>query len=309
MKYQLKALSIRDSINDYYGQMICYWDLGKLYAQKERYDISESYLFKAKRLADTLQQRNELKNTYAELAKLYSKSGRYKKAVDYLDKFITLKDSIVNEDTNRKIRNLEIAHKVSEKQDSIQFLRINHEIVSQNLEKQETISKLLIGLTALVLVSLLLLWHSYNIKKQRNQLLKSNNETLEKLNEGLTSELELKENELLSPELLGKKKITLTSNGKELIQLDTIIYIKAEGNGVRIFTTQGVFWDWQFLKTYKKLLPNALFIQVHRSYIVNYRHIKARKARLLIMSNEDEIGIGGTLRNEVNAILDQKQKI
>jgi DNA-binding LytR/AlgR family response regulator len=57
------------------------------------------------------------------------------------------------------------------------------------------------------------------------------------------------------------------------IMLSDILYIEADRNYSRIFTSQKEFLLSTTLKTIEEKLSNQLFVRVHRSYIVNMAHV------------------------------------
>ena len=57
------------------------------------------------------------------------------------------------------------------------------------------------------------------------------------------------------------------------IMLSEILYIEADRNYSRIFTSQKEFLLSTTLKTIEEKLSNQLFVRIHRSYIVNMAHV------------------------------------
>lgn len=67
------------------------------------------------------------------------------------------------------------------------------------------------------------------------------------------------------------------------LRFEDIIYIVSESEYVIYFTPKGKIMSNQSLKKLEKLLPESLFLRVHRSYIVNKKKVKALKGRELYM--------------------------
>lgn len=81
--------------------------------------------------------------------------------------------------------------------------------------------------------------------------------------------------EQLTKETPNNKKLAIpSSDGFSFIQPKEIIYLKAEGSYTKIVLTNGKpILSTHHLKEYEELLPDAEFIRVHHSYIINIEHI------------------------------------
>lgn len=68
-----------------------------------------------------------------------------------------------------------------------------------------------------------------------------------------------------------------TQNGISFVRLKDILYCKAEGNYTLIFSAQGKTKEivTKTLKEFEALLTDHHFFRVHRSYLINLKHIKA----------------------------------
>ena len=97
--------------------------------------------------------------------------------------------------------------------------------------------------------------------------------------------------------------ITLTNREKTVLQLGDILYIKAERGAVQVVTAGEKYWDWQLLKHYAAILPEGLFVQSHKSYLVNRLHVKELKATTLSLSNGNALNVGKTYRENLQAAL------
>ncbi|UYQ94925.1 LytTR family transcriptional regulator [Chitinophaga horti] len=68
----------------------------------------------------------------------------------------------------------------------------------------------------------------------------------------------------------------LVDNGKRLVNLaiDAIIYLKADREYTWIHTADRTYLTAHGISYIEKKLDPALFIRIHRSYIVNLQHVK-----------------------------------
>ena len=81
----------------------------------------------------------------------------------------------------------------------------------------------------------------------------------------------------------------------KIIPVHDIIYFKADGDYVSIYTAEGHWLKEQTMKYTEKILPPDRFIRTHRSYIVNIHHIirieRYGEQQLIVLSNGEKIKI------------------
>lgn len=80
--------------------------------------------------------------------------------------------------------------------------------------------------------------------------------------------------------------IFVKSNKKTFnVDIDSILYIEALGDYVKIFTTEGHIVTYHSLKGIEKLLPSRRFYRIHKSYIVALSKIKSIEGNMVNMPN------------------------
>lgn len=90
------------------------------------------------------------------------------------------------------------------------------------------------------------------------------------------------------------------------VTIQDILFIESMGNYVLIHTSSSKEITYSPLKSLLEFLPDNLFIQVHRSYIVQTSKVQAIKGNMLIIGTH-KIPIARNLRDEVlNALLKDK---
>ena len=81
----------------------------------------------------------------------------------------------------------------------------------------------------------------------------------------------------------------------KIIPIHEIIYFKADGDYVDIYTAEGHWLKEQTMKYSEEVLPPDRFVRTHRSYIVNIHHIsrieRYGEQQLIILSNGEKIKI------------------
>lgn len=70
------------------------------------------------------------------------------------------------------------------------------------------------------------------------------------------------------------ERITVKNGQKvEIIPIEKITFLEAEGDYVKIHTTEGRFLKEQTMKSFENALSPQQFVRIHRSYIVNVNYI------------------------------------
>jgi tetratricopeptide (TPR) repeat protein len=299
LKYHQKAYEIRKKYHktNYYVSSIS--NITLVLSELNRAEEALVFLKNENMLGDSLEGFKSWQHAQA-VATTYEKLGNYKKALACQQFAFSLKDTLINKTQTQMLKIMEARFKSKQREAELKLER-SEKKVAQYWN---------IGLSAglfILVVFILLLAYLLKQRKDQNRRLESSNKTLLKLNEKLSEELEVTQNELIRPEVLASKTITLTSNGKEVVQLGEIICIKAEGKAVQIFTPKKTYWDWVTLGSYETILPEQLFLKVHRSYIVNVLHIRNRKANTITLSNGNQINIGKTQKERVQKMLNKRE--
>jgi two-component system, LytTR family, response regulator len=98
-------------------------------------------------------------------------------------------------------------------------------------------------------------------------------------------------------------------DAKQLIRLEDVMYIRAEGNYMRVHARDGEFVVRERLAGLLAGLDPAIFRRVHRSHVVNLDHVKKRLPwfggdALLIMSNGCRLTQSRTYRDALGDVRD-----
>jgi DNA-binding LytR/AlgR family response regulator len=91
------------------------------------------------------------------------------------------------------------------------------------------------------------------------------------------------------------------------LEFDTIIFLEAFGDYVRIHTTAKVLTIHETLKNLESRLPAEIFLRVHRSYIISLDKIQFIEGNLIRMGQAD-IPVAASYREKLIAELDHRSK-
>jgi len=104
----------------------------------------------------------------------------------------------------------------------------------------------------------------------------------------------------------GAQHIYFRTNRKMTkIALADIIYIESFKDYIKIITTTGTVITKQSISSVEDILPNDLFIRVHRSFIVSLNKIESYSNELVCL-NKVELPISRMYRHEVERILNHR---
>jgi len=103
-------------------------------------------------------------------------------------------------------------------------------------------------------------------------------------------------------------RIAVRSGQKiKIIPIDTILYIKADGDYISIRTAEGSWLKEQTMKYTEDRLPMNDFVRIHRSYIVNIHRISRIERygdnQLVVLSNNEKIKISAARYRTLKQII------
>jgi len=185
--------------------------LAKLYLNSGKLLLAEKLLLKSQSLLLNINS-NKLKiDNIADLSDLYYKMGNYKKAMDYHLAFIVLKDSMLNDESYRKIMGQQAEFEY-EKKAAADSVKVSEEKKMTNLQfKQEKTQRFaLYGGLILVLIFAGFMFNRFKITQKQKNIIELKEEETKKQNIIITQQKHLVEEK--------HKEITDSINYAERIQ-------------------------------------------------------------------------------------------
>lgn len=103
----------------------------------------------------------------------------------------------------------------------------------------------------------------------------------------------------------GFKKISIpSSKGYDLINIDNIMWCEASGNYTIIFLEGGrKLVASKQLKHYENILTEVGFVRIHRSLLVNIKHVNKIKENTVIMKNKTVLTISRRNRKNIETLM------
>lgn len=210
-------------------------------------------------------------------------------------------DSIEVSNNRNEILKATIKYEAKIKQDSIDHLALVLENRAYQIRNQRiSMVALLFGFLSTGLLAFLLRGR-YLRSKEENEKLVFENQELISINQSLQKKMVTVSNPNIT-------KVANTVKFKSLDKIYTIehhviTHLEAESNGCRVHTIDKSYWTDKSLKTFKSELPDTIFVQVHRSNIVNLLHVEWVNHATLQLKNGISVKIGRTYKEDIkNAI-------
>lgn len=109
-------------------------------------------------------------------------------------------------------------------------------------------------------------------------------------------------------EALGDTERTLLGYNKAEVKFDNILcrvfqysidYVEACGDYVKIYIGEKICESDRTLRSWKEELDSRLFVECHKSYIVNLKRVKQVKKNVLLLENGKEVPIARRRKKEV----------
>jgi signal transduction histidine kinase/Flp pilus assembly protein TadD len=184
LPYLQKAALLFEEINaDKAMRADVYTNIALAYIGQKDYPNAKIYLNQALRIAQETHSRSLLQACYVTLSDFYAGQGNYKLALDYARLDNELKDTIFNDQSDKRLANAEARYELVQKQRSIEKSQRDLQLQEQKIQLQNQRFVFLgIGFV-LVAAVVVLLANGYRIKQRAAVQLQHKNDELEVANE------------------------------------------------------------------------------------------------------------------------------
>lgn len=151
LKYLNMTLEIAIKTSNVNYEISALSNIGNIYTHQKKFTEAEKYLNDAYNLATEVNENSKLKNILTNLIKLYSEQENYEKAFVFQTEYMNLQDSLLTEDLNSKLANMQIKYETIQKEKTIQ---------EQNFKLKQNRFIFIIGTVIFLLFALIgiLLW-------------------------------------------------------------------------------------------------------------------------------------------------------
>jgi tetratricopeptide (TPR) repeat protein len=202
LDYQFKSLEI--VVNTGNRELIAtvYNSIGGLYQKQKQYANSLKYNNKALEIFKNIGNKEGIQNTYSSLSELYENLGNYELALTFHKLYIDIKDTLLNELSNKQIAEMNTKYESEKKEKDIQLLTKDKKLQVAEIGKQKLIKNLfIIGFAVAIIIAFIVLRLFKATKKQKIIIEHQNEQIFESItyskriqNSLLPSLAEMKEN-------------------------------------------------------------------------------------------------------------------
>ena len=122
--------------------------IGQAYKQQGDLARAETYLLRALTLAEKLGHKRFIYELHELLSGLFRQRGEFEKALIHLEQFHQIKESVFNEESNLKLRNLEILSQTESAQKEAEYYASLYQIEQQRRQLAEVLNRVGQALTS-----------------------------------------------------------------------------------------------------------------------------------------------------------------
>jgi len=139
LENEFKALEISNSFNAQLDMARSLLAIGSTYLDKEDIDNSIKYYLEGIAIAEKIRANVELKGLYEGLSNAYKKGKNMNGAYKYQKLLLDIKDTLYNNESNKKLSNLMFNYEIDKKEGKINLLTKDKKIQQQTIERQKLI--------------------------------------------------------------------------------------------------------------------------------------------------------------------------
>lgn len=268
-----KSLRIKQNIGFQENLDVNYAIIGKSYLNIKDFKNAILYLSKAKNTTIKRHLKNELSGLLIEA---YSTLGDYKTALGLSRQLSKAKDSINKFKESEEIAKITAQFETEKQAKEILILKQkNHQKELLVIQKESKMWKWSLFALLTAIVSVFLGKKLVDSLKRIKKVEKEKAEMAKKV-----------------------EKVSVLLNNKSKVYLDTLKYIKSDGNYLEFVTDDKTIIDRNILKDILGDLPPN-FVRVHRSYVINKNFIESLNSRTLFLKPNIEIPLSRTFKSNI----------
>jgi len=178
LTYQNKALNAYKNADNQESAVLLI-NTGALYQRLKKYDKARECYKKSLLLSQEGNHIRELSYTFANLSELDSLVGDYKGALRNYKQYIVLRDSLINEESSKKIVELQMQSDFDKKETESRLMQEKKDEITQkeisHQKQQRNLSLLAVALFAIMAI---FIFRGYKQKQKANVLLEGKNELI-----------------------------------------------------------------------------------------------------------------------------------
>ncbi len=174
-----KSLENSNQRNQHLGIAQSLFNLGELYTDMKDYPMAEEYYLKSLAISRRILNKNQQMLNFQALANIFGKGRQFEKAFGYMSSYAFLKDTILAEERNKAIAEMQTKYDSEKKEQENVILKeqtINQELVNS---RQRLILLAVSAVAILIVIFSFYIYRSYQQKKKANVVLAEKNVVIE----------------------------------------------------------------------------------------------------------------------------------
>jgi adenylate cyclase len=172
-KFHEQAVEVteRSGAQQYLAQSLL--SLGKTLKKKGDLLKSVEALKKAERISKQIKARQEIKNSYESLAETYADLGNYKQAYVYEALLTKIKDTLYNNNEDKKIQQLQFNFNIEKKEAEIDLLTKDQALKAATIQRQKILNYAAVITGFLLLMVIGGFYNRYRYIRKTNKIIKN----------------------------------------------------------------------------------------------------------------------------------------
>lgn len=162
LDYYRRSLDVREGIGDRPGAASCLQSIGAIWTHLGDFEKALRYQSDALRIADELAIRELQRVTHLGLSETYEKMGDFRRALESYKSYQKVNAELFDEETGRRLAELQARYEVEKKDREIEVLVKNQEI-------QRTVRNAIVVVSLLLLILVVSLYIGYRLKARANR--------------------------------------------------------------------------------------------------------------------------------------------
>ena len=159
LKFHEKALELRNTLPSKKDKALSQHRVGKTYLELGKTEEARSYISKSLSLSKEMDAKPLLVDNYRSMVQLNELENRSKEAFKYLKLYTEVKDSLYNSEKNKQLVEIETKYQTAQKDQEIELLEKENELIEKEAQRQDDIKKaLIIGVLLSILLAGLLIY-------------------------------------------------------------------------------------------------------------------------------------------------------
>ena len=187
-QYKL-ALELKSESEDPKSVSITLNKLGLLYHEWNNDDEALKHLRLARFELERVGAKKELMDNYKIISDVFVTQGNSDSALHYIDRFIAMKDSVLNDDKQKAITEMEVKYDSEKKEQEIILLNERDKVKEATVARQHTLIYSLVAGAALLIVLVLIVVRSRRVALRQSKVIIEQKQTIIEQKQAMMGEL------------------------------------------------------------------------------------------------------------------------